>query len=252
MMHRREVVLGGLLTIVWGGSCAYSRPLDGGCMRDDAELHELVGKAPGSFDFANARLDNGSGDRSLDRALAIGLTRLSDMFGVLPGFAFFDDADYPRGNAIASPSQRLGRPDGSVIFGKKLLQHLLQQENGEAAVIGVCAHEFGHIAQTKRKRREDLVVNDRVKRAELHADYLAGYFAGRRRLEKSEFPAAVIALAQYSGGDFSNDPTHHGTPEERGQAVVEGFQAAYRDKKTFDRAFNDGVKFVTRFPLSEG
>ena len=245
------------MTILWGAECAHCRTFAPGCMRNDAEISDLVGNVPRSFTFDGFNIDsdpvqNGSGDKDFDRALAIGLARVSEMFGVLPGFAFFDDSDQLKGNAFASTSKRLGRDDGSVVFGKKLLHILLQEEQGEAAVIGVCAHEFGHIAQYKRnvKQRGDIVVNGKVKRLELHADYLAGYFAGRRKLERSEFPAAVIAQAQYAEGDFlSSNPTHHGTPEERGQAVVEGFQAAYRDKKRFDQAFNDGLKFVIRFPV---
>jgi hypothetical protein len=250
-MHRREVLLGGLLTIVWGG-CACCRPLAPGCVRDDTDISQAVGAMPRTFGFNvdTGPLQNGSGDKDFDRALAVGLARLSDMFGVLPGFAFYDDSESTNGNAIASISKRLGRPDGSVVFGKKLLQILLQREHGEAAVIGVCAHEFAHIAQMKRKQFNELIANRRVKRLELHADYLAGYFAGRRKLENSEFPAAEIALAQYTVGDFMTDnPGHHGTPEERGQAVAEGFHAAHRDKKTFNQAFNDGMSFVGRFPI---
>lgn len=252
MMHRRELVLGSLLTIVCGCGCAHGRVDAPGCITDDAAIRDLVGNAPLTFGF-NVNTDpveSSSGDRDFDRALAISLSKLCDIFGVLPGFAFYDDSDQVRGNAFASSSQRLGRADGSVVFGKRLLHILLQQEQGAAAVIGVCAHEFGHIAQMKRRVRSNMVADGKVKRLELHADYLAGYFAGRRRLEKNDFPAAVIAETQWVGGDFNTwKPTHHGTPEERGQAVVEGYQAAYRDRKPFDRAFNDGMTFVTRFPL---
>jgi len=250
-MHRRELVLGGLVTIVCGCGCAHSRVVPPGCVTDDTAIRGLVGNAPHSFDINSGPLESGSGDRDFDRALAISLSKLCDIFGVLPGFAFFDDSDVGgRGNAFASRSQRLGRADGSVVFGKKLLHNLLQQEQGAAAVIGVCAHEFGHIAQFKRRVRDNMVVDGKIKRLELHADYLAGYFAGRRKLEKNDFPAAVIAHTQWVGGDFNTwKPTHHGTPEERGQAVVEGFQAAFPDPKPFDRAFNDGMTFVTRFPV---
>jgi hypothetical protein len=203
-----------------------------------------------AYNFDTMAFESSSGDRDLDRALAISLSELSDMFGVLPGFAFFDDGDTLRGNAFAGPSKRLGRADGSVAFGKKLLHILLQEEHGEAAVIGVCAHEFGHIAQWKHKVRDTLISNGKVKRLELHADYCAGYFAGRRKLEKRDFPAAVIAQAQYAEGDYAMASVDsHGTPEERGQAVVEGFEAAYRHSKTFDRAFNDGIKLVSRYPV---
>jgi hypothetical protein len=250
MLNRREMVIGGLLTAICGCGRAHGGGRTPGCMVDDEAVQGMLGDAPRNFGFSIEKdpLANGSGDRELDRALAVNLARLCDMFGVLPGFAFYDDSDAP--NAFASTSKRLGRADGTVVFGKTLLRQSLQKEHGDAVMIGICAHEFGHVAGNKRGANSKLIVNGKVKRFELHADYLAGYFAGRRKLEKSDFPSAVIALGQFSVGDTEfSAPDHHGTPEERGQAVVEGFQAAYRDRKTFDRAFNDGVSYVSRIPI---
>jgi hypothetical protein len=40
-----------------------------------------------------------------------------------------------------------------------------------------------------------------VKRLELHADHLAGYYAGFLKLKKPTYPTAVLATQKYSSGD---------------------------------------------------
>ena len=63
-----------------------------------------------------------------------------------------------------------------------------------------------HIAQYKHGVYERLVGQDR----RVHADFLAGYFAGRRKLETSDFPAAVFAVTQSNLGDQDfGSPDHH-------------------------------------------
>jgi predicted metalloprotease len=69
-------------------------------------------------------------------------------------------------------------------------------------------------------------------RAEQFADYMAGYYAGRRKLDDSDFPAVIFAhtTSLYGGGD-------HGTADQRGNAVQEGFLCAYyRKSEAIDAA----------------
>ena len=49
--------------------------------------------APQAFDNAQEKLIASTGNRELDDALALTLSRLTEVFGVLPGFSFFDDYD---------------------------------------------------------------------------------------------------------------------------------------------------------------
>ncbi|MBV8753037.1 MAG: metalloprotease [Hyphomicrobiales bacterium] len=193
--------------------------------------------------------ETGSGDRQFDRALANTLLFLSDRFFVLPGFAFFNEPGSP--NAFASGRQAMGRSDGDVLFGRKLFQKIMSsREHPEIAVVAICAHEFGHIAQYKYELYDRLVGPDgRVKRLELHADFLAGYFAGLRRRDRPEFPAAVFASTQFGFGDYLEDVEHHGTPEERGAAVVAGYKAGYEDKQKFGYALETGIRYVSRIGL---
>jgi hypothetical protein len=249
-MYSRRKVLGGLLTIGCIPRCACARAGHFSCLISDDHLAATLGGDPLTFNFDINRdaYENGSGNKDFDRALAVTLTKLSDSFGILPGFAFFHEGS-EGANAFASRSRRLGRADGSVVFGKILLNLLMRsRDNPELRVAAVCAHEFAHIMQFKLNLHDRLVGADRhVKRAELHADFMTGYFAGIRKKERPDFPAAVFALTQFTYGDTNyNEPDHHGTPDERGQAVVGGFQASHRDGKGLGDAIEEGIRFVSK------
>jgi hypothetical protein len=87
----------------------------------------------------------------------------------------------------------------------------------------------------------------RIKRIELHADFLSGYFAGRRRKERPNFPASVVtATIGGLGDDLRSSPNHHGTPGERKAAVVQGFKAAFEQNQNFAEAVRVGMEWVTR------
>ena len=187
-----------------------------------------------------------SGDPHLDFAIAQSLFRIGKVFGVVPGFGYFDD--YDGRNAYATEVVRLNSADGTVVFGLRLLQELIGRtdiDSPEVGIAAVCAHEFGHIYQYRTRLFQALNEGqDTIKLVELHADFLAGYFAGIRKSERSDFPAALFAITQRRYGDYNvGSRNHHGTPEERGNAVVAGFDAARRglDMRTAAQA---GVRYV--------
>jgi hypothetical protein len=140
----------------------------------------------------------------------------------------------------------MGRSDGDVLFGRKLFRQIMsRREHPEVGIVSVCAHEFGHIAQYKYDIYHQLVSSDqRVKRLELHADFLSGYFAGLRKRDRPDFPAATFALTQFGYGDYTDNIQHHGTPEERGAAVVAGYKASYDEQLKFGYALDSGVRYV--------
>jgi hypothetical protein len=187
-----------------------------------------------------------SDDKDFDFALAQTLSMISDCLNVTPNFAYYDDYDGP--NALASRRKHVAGTDGTVLFGQRLLKKLMANpEARDAAVAGVCAHEFGHILQYKLDLDTDLRQGQpTVKRVELHADFFAGYFAGVRKRQTPSFNAAAIALAQFNSGDnMLNHPTHHGTHEERGKAIVKGFETGYDDRKPLLDAIQISLKYVT-------
>jgi hypothetical protein len=135
------------------------------------------------------------------------------------------------------------------MFGLTYLRYCLAAPESPDAVVGaVCAHEFGHILQFKRGLRGHRVFAGQptVKRLELHADYLCGYFAGMRKLQKPDFQAAVFATSRYAVGDtYFARRDHHGTPDERAAAAVRGFEVAYRERRRLDEAVQIGINYVS-------
>ncbi len=251
MLTRREAVLGGALTLIWGNcACAQAGPRGRhsfGCMLEPGEAEPFLATAtkPQAFDGASPeKLITSTGNRDFDYAMAQMLSRLTDVFGVLPGFCFYDD--YDGENAMATPETKMSRADGTVLYGKRYLVTCMSAtESPEAVVSATCAHEFGHIVQYKYKLASRLKQGQpNVKRLELHADFFAGYFAGARKLQKPDYPAAVFATNRYGRGDFVTDTTHHGTPDERAAAVVRGFETCYRERRSFADAIQIGVSYV--------
>lgn len=248
----RRSALAGAFAVCACPCVARSRSiLSPGCVLTESEGEQLY---PRSAATASASAASGketiiarSGDPDFDRALAETLLKLSRTLQVSPGFAYYDD--HEGFNAYATRLVRLNGADGTVLFGQGFLRQLMRgKESPEVAVAAVCAHEFGHILQFKHNLAARVRGNDpTVKRTELQADFFAGYFAGLRKKERPSYPAAVAALAQYNVGDnHLNSPKHHGTPQERGAAVVRGFEVAYRDNKPLGEAIQISINYASK------
>jgi hypothetical protein len=254
MINRRKFIKAGTCAICASAASAIAEPDYHGCTLSGTEIAQRIEPqvTPRIYGLAEVPVSrgdlHGSGDPTFDRALSVTLLKLSETFLVLPGFAF---SERIRLNAFASTNPALGRDDGSVVFGNPLYREIMtRREHPEVGIVAVCAHEFGHIAQFKRGINRILISEKRVKRLELHADFLAGYFAGRRKLELPEFPAAIFATTQYSFGDDNyGSVNHHGTSTERGEAVVAGFNSAYRARESFTTALETGIRYVQQVPL---
>lgn len=254
MLTRRRVVLGGLLTLISGIPCHAQaiRPRRYfGCtlQAEDVGRYYKLGAETRLYKTGEEPIIPRSGNRDFDGALARTLAKISELFGVLPGFAYYDEQDSY--NAYATDYTRMARSDGTVLFGVRLLRKLMNDfanDNPDAAVAAVCAHEFGHIVQYKKGLVEIVRAGDtNARRVELQADFFAGYFAGTRKRERPEFPAAVFAQAQYNAGEnMINHPDHHGTPDERAAAVTRGFEVAYWERRPFDEAIKVSVNYVSR------
>jgi hypothetical protein len=253
MLTRREVLLGGLLTLIYvrGSDCCAQtrqrRTRGPGCVLTEIQANQFF-PADGEqqmFITGQEPMIPKSGDRNFDIALAQTLAKIAATLDVLPHFAYYDDFDGR--NAYATSAVRGRRSDGTVLFGQRLLSELMGMgQSPAAAVTAVCAHEFGHILQFKRGlSRIVLEGQSTVKRAELQADYFAGYFAGRRKIEKPDYPAAVVAATQYNFGDNDTESQHHhGTNRERGSAVVAGFKAAYNSRLNLGDAIQSSISYV--------
>jgi hypothetical protein len=107
---------------------------------------------------------------------------------------------------------------------------------GGYAVAGIMAHEFAHILQFDKESELS------GKARELHADFMAGYYLGK----KSYFAPTNVrafAVSLFEKGDYAfRSPSHHGTPQERVNAMVAGVQSANLD---LDDAYETGERFVS-------
>jgi hypothetical protein len=253
MLNRRSFIATGSLGLALAGRCSTCAALTlsrntVGCLLspEDFELVRSRATEANFFESGNEKPVWHSGNDKFDFALAHALAKIANAFEVLPSFAFYDDENSP--NAYASRELTLPKTAGSVFLGLSLLKRdMAYKEAPEVAVATVCAHEFGHILQYKYGLIDILNAGQTtIKRVELQADYFAGYFTGLRKRELPTYPAAVAAVAQFNVGDTAvTDRRHHGTPEERGAAVVRGFEAAFGEKKSLSEAIEQSIRYVT-------
>jgi hypothetical protein len=186
------------------------------------------------------------GDPAMDKLLDRALKKLSDVFGVYPGFGFYEDGDAP--NAWATQRALIaGRVDGTVAFGQNYFRKWMTYDPTGVSVLATCAHEFGHIMQYKSGRYSEIQGDLKTsKRTELHADYMAGYYIGllKKHNPEASFWRAGDKFRQIGTFD-DKDPMFHGTPAERVAASQQGFVVGFYEGRDAKFAFESGVKYVS-------
>jgi hypothetical protein len=247
MIARRDVVLGGVFATMCSGCCAAASASEStGCVVTGEAADRLFASSPADAlnpDYFN-RIYMGSGDKLLDFALAQTLSRITEALDVLPGFVFYDDRD--SANSFATPRLRFPKTDGTILLGTRFLKQMLSRpQEPEIALTAICAHEFGHVLQFKRGLLDGLLAGEpTVRRSELHADFFAGYFAGKRKKQMPNYPAAVFAVTlstlKVSGAARRN----HGTSTQRAAAIVRGFEVSYREERSLDDAVALSMAYV--------
>ena len=212
---------------------------------DGCSLCQLTAFGNDTLNFSQ-RMATSSGDAETDRFLGVALVRLVSTFGVSPGFAFFDDGNSP--NAFASPDTLVGSGPGTVMMGMRLFAQMMARRDGGVTVIGICAHEFGHIHQMFNGYRDRLLELDATnKPIELHADFLAGYYMARRKAEHPGLDLTVLARVLHDGGDTEyTNQKHHGTPQERLNALSAGYKFGMEGDHDIKQAVNAGYQLIKR------
>ena len=180
------------------------------------------------------RLFASSNDKEVDQVCKTAETDLRRLFRVSPELWFFDDGTEP--NAFATPFLRRGSlsADGTVLLGRALVARVSRRNalnrRWQYRLTGFVAHEWAHIVQFARNYLAP------GKAAELHADFLAGWFLGRTAGSSGVRDEAMYRF-YFLGDDAVNHPDHHGTPMERASAATNGFDLA--DKvDNIDAAFS--------------
>jgi uncharacterized protein len=137
-----------------------------------------------------------------------------------------------RWNVLNGTSSACGRITGSLYCPRSNTIYITKQhiqmayQYGDAALAYILTHEYAHAAQTIGGFRPKTIV-----RIELQADCLAGYYMGAMpNVTFDRNDIEQIASLAYQIGDYEyNNRQHHGTPQQRSQAVLLGFQASQQD-----------------------
>jgi hypothetical protein len=219
--------------------CCLRTPLAGSGLRAGKAAAEII--APS---HAADKLITSSGDAQLDRSLGRALLRLAEAFEVYPGFGFIDDSDGE--NAYAAREDRIAGTRGTVYFGLALFRRTMARfDDGGMAVLAICAHEFAHIYQFWSGYHQELTVDGKVRLAELHADFLAGYFLARRKAELTQLNIqGAGALIESLGDTEFSSPDHHGTPVQRVRAIEAGYDYGKTGTHAIAAAAREGSGMV--------
>jgi hypothetical protein len=162
-----------------------------------------------------------SGDDELDEALIQELKNITRILEVNPGFKYLSEK-----NAFATGKTLVDGTNGTVLLGLPLIKQLLSKNDGGAAVAGICAHECGHIYQYQHGLVNGLRKNGTIVFMELHADFIGGYYIGKKK-GLSEQHLRAFSSQIYELGDYSyRNPATHGSPGQRAAAVEKGYRTA--------------------------
>ena len=157
-----------------------------------------------------------TGAPKLDKILSDEGKKLNELFLIEVELYAYDDQNKP--NAYALKACNTLNCDGSVRLGKTLLLNEIVNSNGYVSVLGIMAHEFAHILQFKLNH------SFAGKQSELQADFLAGWYLGKTK-ELNFDDLEPFARSLFEKGDFEFWSTdHHGTPAERADMMIQGFQ----------------------------
>lgn len=188
-----------------------------------------------------------TGDVALNRSLDAALRRLAKTFGVWPQVGFYDDGDQPNSMAIwyKEGSKRVY----GVVFGRNHFRKLFAYDASGITFLQTAAHEFGHVVMYQSGTLDALLKGQpTVKRAELHADFLSGYYLGLRKRAHPEASFRSAGMKRWESGDtFFGDPQHHGSPKQRLESAEAGFLIGYRKNASLDEAFRAATAFVQRY-----
>jgi hypothetical protein len=260
----RRVLLG---VLAGCACCTVARPLPAaaqswtrdpeikGCKVPDRLVARFVENGLTLGNTASAKKSGSAGDAlvrttgraDLDRAFDAALYRLAQTFSIFPGFGFFDD-EPDATNAFAMGKSIIPGTDGTVAFGHHHFKKWLTFDPSGVAVIATAAHEWAHVWMFRSGRFDALLAGQpTVKRAELHADAMAGFYLGLRKKDNPNASLWAAGDKFRQIGDYeTRQRDHHGTPAERVAAAEAGFKMSYVEGRSPAQAFDAAYAYVIR------
>lgn len=172
-----------------------------------------------------------TGSGKLDKILIDEALSMIKNFNVQVNLYAYDDASSP--NAVTIPSYSV------IMMGKTLMLDELANTYSANSIIAIMAHEFAHLLQAKYQLNKN--GGWIGKYPELHADFLAGWYIGKKKyLDDNEIKN--IAESFWNKGDANYyNIDHHGTKYERKFAFMHGFECS---NMLVDDAYEKGAKLI--------
>lgn len=185
-----------------------------------------------------------TGNANLDIIFDTALQRLAQTFGVWPKVGFYEDGDEP--NAMAMRYATGDSFEFAVVFGRNYFTRLYAYDPSGITILQTAAHEFAHVWVYQSGLFETVRGGQpTVKRVELHADFLSGYYLGIRKRDNPGASFWAAGIRRWQSGDSElRNIHHHGTPEERLAAAESGFKLGFVDGAPAEEAFRAATKYV--------
>jgi hypothetical protein len=182
---------------------------------------------------------------------------MEKLFDLDFAIGFYDDSpDLPQAKArINSELLKVNgeKPrDGVIAIGRHLVEKLKSETAYfSAALSAICAHECGHILQFKFAETFDQFYKyvDYATAAELHADFICGYYGFHRKQRDQKYEAVLQAKTLYLRGDGEWVSVDHGTYSQRGSAVRAGYLAGKSGLSSAKAVVDEGLKLVSSLGL---
>lgn len=190
---------------------------------------------------------NESGLGRVDSDVNHEISDMAKAFGITPEFAFYNDFDGANAKAFRDHGEYhvivgirlLHKITGSLnpLDGSQIPQQFPEIWGGATA--GVIAHEWAHLVQFKQNVRTNAST---VAPLELHADFMAGWYMGTKGT-RMKVAYEELQKAFFSMGDRQfNNPSHHGTPQQRLDALKSGYALGASSQRSMEDVFNEGVR----------
>jgi hypothetical protein len=204
----------------------------------------ISGSAPGSAGAKKYSVS--TGNQFVDNAIRVDISELNRQFGVFVP-VYFENTDVKNAYFTNQKFPELIQEDtgssdanytGSVFIAAGLWNDEYIKNQG-FALPAIMAHEFAHAMQYSRGFPYG------GKWLELHADYMAGWFAGHRGRFAAQNDIGILQ-SFFNKGDYDFfSQRHHGTPQERANAFFEGFRLNRQFNAAFGgQAYDYGLQYV--------